>query len=215
MCKDSGRHATAVHCIPIALTRFQARPCPSLNTSHEEKVAVTDERPSKTALKKAMHELQNLGEALMTLPDSRIDAIGMSELLRDAVRTAQRTKSHEGRRRQIQYLGKLMRRAQDAGGIEPIREAVASFQLGHAKDALALHEAERWRAELLADDAALGRWLAEHPTSDVQQLRNLTRSARKDAVPALPGGLARHGRAYRDLFQLLRETLHDAKAAHE
>ena len=57
------------------------------------------ERPSKTALKKAMHELQDLGEALMTLPDSRIDAIGMSELLRDAVRTAQRTKSHEGRRR--------------------------------------------------------------------------------------------------------------------
>ncbi|MDP1791627.1 MAG: ribosome biogenesis factor YjgA, partial [Methylibium sp.] len=74
------------------------------------------ERPSKTALKKAMHELQALGEALMTLPDARIDAIGLDESLRDAVRTAQRTKSHEGRRRQIQYLGKLMRRTQDAGG---------------------------------------------------------------------------------------------------
>ncbi|MGE0673588.1 MULTISPECIES: ribosome biogenesis factor YjgA [unclassified Methylibium] len=165
------------------------------------------ERPSKTALKKAMHELQALGEALMTLPDARIDAIGLDESLREAVRTAQRTKSHEGRRRQIQYLGKLMRRAQDAGGIEPIREAVASFQLGHAKDALALHEAERWRAELLASDDALTRWTAAHPRSDLQQLRSLIRSARKEAVPALPDGAARHGRAYRELFQQLRGAL--------
>ncbi|WP_273285697.1 ribosome biogenesis factor YjgA [Methylibium petroleiphilum] len=165
------------------------------------------ERPSKTALKKAMHELQALGEALMTLPDARIDAIGLDESLREAVRSAQRTKSHEGRRRQIQYLGKLMRRAQDAGGIEPIREAVASFQLGHAKDALALHEAERWRAELLASDDALTRWTAAHPRSDLQQLRSLIRSARKEAVPALPDGAARHGRAYRELFQQLRGAL--------
>lgn len=167
------------------------------------------ERPSKTAMKKAMHELQSLGEALMTLPDNRIDAIGMNESLRDAVRTAQRTRSFEGQRRQIQYLGKLMRRAQEIGGIEPIREAVAAFQLGHAKDALALHEAERWRAELIAGDEALQRWLAQHPQTDIQQLRNLVRSARKDAAaaPDTTGGAARHGRAYRELFQLLRAAL--------
>lgn len=181
--------------------------CPRLNTETNDPDDDASERPSKTALKKAMHELQSLGEALMTLPDARIDAIGLDESLREAVRTAQRTKSHEGRRRQIQYLGKLMRRAQDAGGIEPIREAVASFQLGHAKDALALHEAERWRAELLASDDALTRWTAAHPRSDLQQLRSLIRSARKEAVPALPGGAARHGRAYRELFQQLRGAL--------
>lgn len=181
--------------------------CPRLNTETNDPDDDASERPSKTALKKAMHELQSLGEALMTLPDARIDAIGLDESLREAVRTAQRTKSHEGRRRQIQYLGKLMRRAQDAGGIEPIREAVASFQLGHAKDALALHEAERWRAELLASDDALTRWTAVHPRSDLQQLRSLIRSARKEAVPALPGGAARHGRAYRELFQQLRGAL--------
>ena len=189
---------------------------PRLNTeTNEPDDDDASERPSKTALKKAMHELQALGEALMTLPDTRIDAIGLDESLRDTVRTAQRTKSHEGRRRQIQYLGKLMRRAQDAGGIEPIREAVASFQLGHAKDALALHEAERWRAELLASDDALTRWTAAHPRSDLQQLRSLIRSARKEVVPELPGGAARHGRAYRELFQQLRsvlaETGHDGK----
>lgn len=181
--------------------------CPRLNTETNDPDDDASERPSKTALKKAMHELQSLGEALMTLPDARIDAIGLDESLREAVRTAQRTKSHEGRRRQIQYLGKLMRRAQDAGGIEPIREAVASFQLGHAKDALALHEAERWRAELLARDDALTRWTAVHPRSDLQQLRSLIRSARKEAVPAPPGGAARHGRAYRELFQQLRGAL--------
>lgn len=182
--------------------------CHRLNTeTNEPDDDDASERPSKTALKKAMHELQALGEALMTLPDARIDAIGLDESLREAVRTAQRTKSHEGRRRQIQYLGKLMRRAQDAGGIEPIREAVASFQLGHAKDALALHEAERWRAELLASDDALTRWTAAHPRSDLQQLRSLIRSARKEAVPALPEGAARHGRAYRELFQQLRGAL--------
>ncbi len=164
------------------------------------------DRPSKTAQKKAMHELQALGEALMTLPDDRIDAIGLDESLREAVRTAQRTRSFEGRRRQMQYLGKLMRKA-DA---EPIREAVAAFQLGHAKDALALHEAERWRAELIADDAALTRWLAQHPDGDAQQLRSLVRSARKDAAAGgagLPGAAVRQGRAHRELFRLLRAAL--------
>ncbi len=173
------------------------------------------ERPSKTAQKKAMHELQALGEALMTLPDDRIDAIGLDESLREAVRTAQRTRSFEGRRRQMQYLGKLMRKADAAGDTGAIREAVAAFQLGHAKDALALHEAERWRAELIADDAALTRWLAQHPDGDAQQLRSLVRSARKDAAAAgtgLPGAAPRQGRAQRELFRLLRATLNGPAA---
>lgn len=167
------------------------------------------DRPSKTAQKKAMHELQALGEALMALPDARIDAIGLPEPLRDAVRTAQRTRSFEGKRRQIQYLGKLMRKADAAGDTGAIREAVAAFQLGHAKDALALHEAERWRAELIADDEALTRWSRAHPASGLQQLRSLIRSARKDAVPDAPGAAPRHGRAYRELFQFVRAALRD------
>ena len=177
------------------------------------------ERPSKTALKRQMHELQELGEALMTLPDARIDAIGLPESLREAVRAAQRTRSFEGRRRQIQYLGKLMRRAEAENAIAPIREAVAAFRLGHARDAHALHEAERWRAELIADDAALERWLASHPSTDVQALRSLIRNARKEAAaapPAAPGAAVRQGRAYRELFQRLREMLHhDEAPSHE
>jgi ribosome-associated protein len=176
------------------------------------------DRPSKTSLKKAMHELQALGEALMLLPDARIDAIGLPESLRDAVRTAQRTKTHEGRRRQMQYLGKLMGKADPSAVVEPIREAVAAFQLGHAKDALALHQAERWRAELMAGDEALTRWTAQHPGSDVQQLRSLIRSARKEAqaqAAAAPGAALRQGRAYRELFRLLRAALNEQERKDE
>lgn len=171
------------------------------------------ERPSKTAQKKAMHELQSLGEALMTLPDARIDAIGLSEALRDAVAAAQRTKTFEGRRRQIQYLGKLMRRADAAGEVTAIREAVASFQLGHAKDSLALHRAERWRAELIASDEALTRWMREHPGSDLQQLRALVRNARRDEIAAREsaGAAPRQQRAFRELFQWLRHALNAAE----
>lgn len=175
------------------------------------------ERPSKTALKKQMHALQALGEALLTLPAARLDAIAMPESLREALRMAQRTRSHEGKRRQLQYVGKLMRKADEAGAVEPLREAVAAFQLGHARDALALHEAERWRSELTASDDALERWLAAHPASDAQRLRSLIRNARKDAaaLPALPGAAPRQGRAYRELFQLLRDALNDKDESDE
>jgi ribosome-associated protein len=180
--------------------------------------AIDADRPSKTSLKKAMHELQALGEALLSLPDARIDAIGLPESLRDAVRTAQRTRTHEGRRRQMQYLGKLMGKADKSSVVEPVREAVAAFRLGHARDALALHHAERWRVELIADDEALTRWTAEHPGSDVQQLRSLIRGARKESETGptqAPGAAPRHGRAYRELFKLLREVLADRAATDD
>lgn len=159
-----------------------------------------DERPSKTALKKQAHEQQALGEALAGLSEARLAAIDMPEALRDALHEYQRTRSHEGRRRQRQHIGKLMRQADTA----PLQEAVARAQLGRAEDALALHRAEHWRVELVANDEALTRWLAEHPDTDAQQLRSLIRNARKDV--ALPPE-QRHGRAWRELFQFLKPVL--------
>ena len=157
-----------------------------------------DERPSKTRMKQVSHELQDLGEAVVALPDSRIEGLQIAEVLLDAIRQYKKTKSFEGRRRQMQYIGKLMRNHD----VEPIRQAVTDMQLGRAKDSLALHQAERWRAELLADDAAATRWISEHPATDVQQLRSLIRAARKDAalVPE-----KRSGRAFRELFQFIKE----------
>jgi ribosome-associated protein len=156
-----------------------------------------DERPSKTRLKKESHELQDLGEALVNLPDNRLEGLGVSERLLDAVAEFKRTRSFEGKRRQMQYIGKLMR----GTDVEPIREAIAALQLGRAKDSLALHEAERWRVELLASDDALTQWTADHPDTDVQQLRSLIRAARKDAAAAPE---QRNGRAYRELFQFIK-----------
>ena len=158
------------------------------------------DRPSKTRLKQASHELQDLGEAVVALPDDRLAGLAISETLLDAIRQFKKTRTHEGKRRQMQYIGKLMRKNE----VEPIRQAVTDMQLGRAKDSLALHQAERWRAEFIADDEAVTRWTAAHPQTDVQQLRSLIRAARKDAalVPE-----KRSGRAYRELFQFLKQPL--------
>lgn len=157
-----------------------------------------DDRPSKTRMKQASHELQELGEAVVALPDARIDGLAIAEELLDAIRQFKKTKSFEGKRRQMQYIGKLMRKHE----VEPIRQAVTDMQLGRAQDSLALHQAERWRAELLAADDAATRWITDHPETDVQQLRSLIRAARKDQalVPE-----KRSGRAFRELFQFIKE----------
>jgi ribosome-associated protein len=156
-------------------------------------------RPSKTQLKQVSHALQALGQALVELPEPRLAALPISEALLQAVREFKSTRSHEGRRRQMQYIGKLMRRTDP----EPIRQAVAETQLDSAQDTLALHEAERWRNELIADDDALTRWVAMHPQTDLQQLRSLVRGARKDASHAPE---ERSGKAYRELFQFIKQA---------
>ncbi|RZT97717.1 ribosome biogenesis factor YjgA [Rivibacter subsaxonicus] len=161
-------------------------------------------RPSKSQLKRESHELQELGEALLELPANRVDDLDLSDRLREVIADAHRVKTHEGRRRQLQLLGKLMR------GIDPqpIREAVASFRLGHARNALALHQVEVWRSDLIANDSAITRWIGQYPQSDVQQLRQLLRAARRDVQPdAAPGLAQRQQRAYRELFQWLRAVL--------
>jgi len=156
------------------------------------------ERPSKTRRKQESHDLQSLGEDLLELPDEHVAALGLSEPLVDAIRDGRRIKSHEARRRQMQLIGKLMRSAD----VELARAAVLERQLGRARDSLALHQAERWRAELIADDEATTRFAAEHPGADLQRLRALVRSARKDAASAPE---QRSGRAYRELFRFVRE----------
>jgi ribosome-associated protein len=160
-------------------------------------MTASEERPSKSELKRQAHEQQALGEALAALTDAALAATPMAEGLRDAIAELRRTRSHEGRRRQMQYIGKLMREAD----VQPLREAVAAAQLGRAHDALALHRAEQWRSELVANDEALTRWMAAHPQTDLQQLRALIRNARKDSALAPE---QRHGRAWRELFQFLK-----------
>lgn len=170
------------------------------DASEEDAYIPRDQRPSKTSLKKEAHELQKLGQELIELPDTRLNAIGMDEGLLAALRELRKTRSHEGRRRQLQYVGKLMRQVD----VEPLREAVAAFKLGTAQDSLRLHRAERWRQELVSEPEAVTRWMQAHPSTDAQRLRSLIRAAQKEA--AMPPE-QRHGRAWRELFQFIKPEI--------
>lgn len=167
-------------------------------------------RVSKSQLKRDATQLQKLGAELALMPASRLKALDLPAALADALAELERTRSHEGRRRQLQFVGKLMRQV-DA---EPLHEAVAQWRLGGAVDALQLHEAEQWRERLLADDNAFTAFANNHPDADLQQLRALVRTARQQAkTEAVPGQAPRHGRAYRELFQALRAVLRAAQPA--
>jgi ribosome-associated protein len=162
-----------------------------------------EDAPSKTRLKQQSHDLQKLGMALADLSDTRLHGLELPERLFDALVQYRNTRTHEGRRRQLQYVGKLMREVDDA----PLREAVAESKLGSARDTLLLHKAEAWRDALLADDDALTRWMTEHADCDAQRLRSLVRAARREA--ALPPE-QRNPRTHRELFQFIRPLLSEA-----
>jgi ribosome-associated protein len=163
---------------------------------------------SRSVAKEESTELQKLGEQLLILSAAQIAKLDLPEKLVDAVAEAKRITNFEGKRRQMQYIGKLMRKVEP----EPIRAAVESARTGSASDTLALHRAEQWRDDLIANDEALPRWIAEFPAAgddsyDLQQLRALIRQARKDLLAGKPGEAPRQGRAYRDVFQLVRGVL--------
>ena len=147
-----------------------------------------------------MHSLQDLGEALVALPPHRLADMPIEDRLREAIEMAQRITSREGRRRQLQFVGKLMRDV-DA---EPIRRAMELLQ-GTSRAATALlHQAEHWRERLLADHDALDEWMRTHPQTDRDALM-----ACVDAATAELSRQAQGGRHYRELFRLLRQVLTD------
>ncbi|WP_020227588.1 ribosome biogenesis factor YjgA [Acidovorax sp. MR-S7] len=178
---------------------------------------------SKTDLKRESEALQSLGQALLTLRGDLFARLELPEKLQEALAEAKRITNFEGKRRQMQFVGKLMRKLEDAQR-DAIHAALDEQQNGSAAEKLALHQAEHWRDRLIADDGALAQWLEQFPRTDTQQIRALIRQARKDAPAAHDAkvaesqGLApRKGRAYRELFQLVREQMQDAAelAAHE
>jgi len=155
-----------------------------------------EEFVSKTKRKQEMHALQALGVALVELPLSQLDALVLPEPLAAAIREAHRITSHEGRRRHLQYIGKLMRSV-DA---EPIRNALDELQ-GRAATGRARHRrVEQWRDRLLGDDDALTEFAREHAHADLQALRTLIRNARREIAGK------REPHAQRALFRILRET---------
>ena len=166
------------------------------------------DQPSRTELKRESAELQKLGEGLLSLRADLLEKLKLGDKLEEAVTQGKRITDFEGRRRQMQYIGKLMRLA-DADVVQSVRTALTAQSSGSAQEILTLHQAESWRQRLLQSEDAIGEWFSHYPETDAQQLRALVRQARKDATLARPGEPARHGRAYRELFQLLREHLQE------
>lgn len=159
-----------------------------------------DEPKSKSQRKRDMTALQDLGAELEALAKDRLARVPMPEALADAIHQARRINSHEGKRRQMQFVGKIMRGLDDEE-VEVIRQALEGFKGTSKAETARMHLIERWRELLLADDAALTRFLAEHPGIDVQALRNTIRNARKEKEQGKPP------RYFRELFQAIKTAL--------
>ena len=150
---------------------------------------------SKTKRKEEMLELQALGAALVELSEASLRQFALESALEQAVLEAKRIKSHGARRRQLQYIGRLMRDV-DA---EPIRAQLAALE-GNSAQASARHRRlEAWRSRLVADDEALTEFAAAYPGADLQALRALIRNSRKEAKEEKPP------RAYRELFRMIKQ----------
>jgi len=142
-----------------------------------------------------MHELQALGVALAELSESQLKEMRLGEDLLEALLEAKRIRSHEAKRRQMQYVGRLMREVDPA----PIRSRLAELEGSSAQASARHRRLETWRERLLGDDEALTAFAAEHPGADLQALRTLIRNARKEQKEGKPP------RAYRELFRVLKE----------
>ena len=153
---------------------------------------------SRTKKKLHVEELQKLGAALIALPAVTLDALDLPAQLLAAVREAQRITSHEARRRQVQFIGKVMRKVDP----EPVRAAVAAIAGQSAVARARQKRLEQWRERLIADDAALTAFAGEHAGADLQAMRTLIRNARKEIAESKPP------RAQRELFRVLREFSH-------
>lgn len=169
------------------------------------------DRPSKSQVKRDMLALLELGKQLVDLSPDQLKQLPLSEKLYEALRLAQRTTSREGRRRQIHYVGKLMRDA-DA---DAIRAQIDAWQHGSREQTRAMHRLEALRDLLLRDDDALTRLLSDYPAADAQQLRTLIREGRKEAKAnaGLQPGREPQRKHYRALFQALKSLNDDVEQA--
>jgi ribosome-associated protein len=152
-------------------------------------------RPSKTKQKEAMHELRDLGAELVELSVGQLKRIKLPENIYDAVRECQKITAHGARRRQVAYLGKLMRGVDD----EPVRAGLAMLRGESSAETARLHRLERFRVRLLEDEAVLAEIAAIWPAVDLQHLRTLRRNALKEQENNKPP------KNFRAIFQVLQE----------
>ncbi len=157
-----------------------------------------EERPSKSQLKREMHALQALGETLIAMKPAEWARFPLSDDMLRAIEETSRIRSHEGRRRHMQYVGKLIRK-EDLTAIQGVFDAIEQEkeQRDHA-----FHRLEKWRDRLVDEgDDAVDLFMADYPNADRQALRQLVRNARKEREQGKPPTSSRK------LFKHLRDTL--------
>lgn len=174
-----------------------------------EKLLEPDENgyfgPSKSQRKRDMHALQDLGEQLLELSNEKLNKLKLNDNLLRAVKETQHINAREGRRRQLQYIGKLMRH-EDA---DKIRHQLDLWENGSKEQAKAMHRVEALRDLLMRDDSALTEFFNEFPQADPQSFRTAVRAARREAQQnvALPEGKEPIRKHYRQLFQTIKSTI--------
>lgn len=156
--------------------------------------------PSKTKRKEAMLALQDLGEELVKLPASKLEKLDLPDELRRAVEDCRRFTKHGAIRRQLQYIGRLMRGVDEA----PIARQLAAWRGESDEEKALLHRIERWRDRLIENDEALTLFLNEYPQADATQFRQLIRNARHEAASSKPP------KSSRAIFKLVREAVEGA-----
>jgi len=164
---------------------------------HNEHDDESDLPPSKTKIKRQMHDLQDIGAELVALGKDQLAQLDLPENLRDAIRDMHRINKFGAQRRQMQYIGKLMREVDTA----PIVAKLAAWKGTSQQYTAYMRQLERWRDRLLESDGALTELLAAHPQADAQRLRTLIRNAQKEMEAGKPP------KNFREIFQVLREII--------
>lgn len=158
-------------------------------------IAETDIPISKTKLKAEADLQQAIGKKLIALSKEKLIKLNLPETLFDAVLEAKRLTANGAVRRQLQYLGRLMRDVDSA----PIVEQLQAWEGKNTQENARFHSMERWRARLIAEPTALQEFYNEFPTADLQQLRTLIRNAQREEAAQKPP------KSSRELFKLIRE----------
>ena len=166
--------------------------------TEEDEFSEEDLGPSKTKRKKEMQALQDMGGALIDLSKDKLKQLNLPENLLTAVMQAKKLLNARGaQRRQLQYIGKLMREVDPA----PIQAKLDAWSGVSKEETNKLHLLERWRERLLSDDAALSELMNNYPGADAQYLRTLIRNVHKELLNNKPP------KSSRALFKSLREVI--------
>ncbi|MBA2483510.1 MAG: DUF615 domain-containing protein [Nitrosomonas sp.] len=165
--------------------------------NNSEKDVDQVEQPSKTRRKQEMHALQNIGEQLVALDIKQLNELDLPEILMDALLEAKQIQKHGARRRQMQYIGKLMRKID----VMSFQEKLAIWRNLELQHTTRLHLMEHWRDRLLTDEQAFTEFGQKYPAADIQRLRMLVRKTHKEQRANKPP------KSFRELFHELKAIM--------